>query len=105
MGHAPERVPRSVAHEGEVRHVAKGSGRKFEQDPEGGTAALDREGESTNLEYLSLELVGIFTINWKPTGGQSQNTEDTTEASQVQIPVRNPLAHLLHQSQRSLLKS
>ena len=89
MGHAPERVPRSVAHEGEVRHVAKGSGRKFEQDHEGGNESLDREGESTNLEYLSLELVGISTINWRPTGSQSQNIEVTTEASQVPIPVRS----------------
>ena len=89
MGHAPERVPTSVAHKGEVRHAPEGSGRKFGQDHAGGTVSLDREGESTNLEYIYLGLVGMSTIKWRPTGSQSQNTEDTTEVSQVPIPVRS----------------
>ena len=54
-----------MAWEGEVGHDPEGGSRKFEQDPEGGTASVANKGYPTKSGYSTFEPGGMPTFNWK----------------------------------------
>ena len=59
-----------MARQGEVGHVLEVGGGKFEKYHEGGTASVSHELYPTKSGYITFDPVGVFTINWRPTGGQ-----------------------------------
>ena len=93
-----------MAREGEARQVPEGGGRNFGQDPEGGTVSVSHEGDPTKSGYLVFEPGGVYTINWRPTGGQVSYTAELPGASQVHILARRQLYHQLCQYHRSIAK-
>ena len=62
VGHPVERVAAIVSCEGEVGHLPEGCGGNFEQDIEGGTVSVAREGDPKNSGYLTFEPDGMTTI-------------------------------------------
>ena len=85
---------------GRSKSRPRGRWRKlFGQDPEGGTASVVCEVDTTKLGYLTFDPGGMSTINCRKIGGQVSEYSISPRS-----PLRIRLAHQLYQSQRSPVK-
>ena len=67
VGHSTERVATHVYHKGQVRYIPERDCGKFGQYPEGITASVAYEGDTTKSGCLNFDPGGNSTMNWRKT--------------------------------------